>query len=124
MNNSGVILGQVLRRARMELSSLVVVCDNLDLPPGAIRLKRGGKDAGHNGLKSVISYAGTSDFLRMYIGIGHPGRKSRVIDWVLGVPDAEDRRSIIEAAERAAASIMALLIQSPEQVMNEVNRKN
>ena len=123
MNNSGAILGRVTRRAGLSTDSLVVVCDNLDLPAGVSRLKRGGGDAGHNGLKSVIAHTGTTDFLRLYIGIGHPGGRTSVVDWVLGVPDDPDGELIETAIGRASTAIQSLLSQPPEQVMNELNRR-
>jgi PTH1 family peptidyl-tRNA hydrolase len=124
MNNSGSVATYALRQAKLSESNLVVVCDNLDLPPGSCRLKRGGGHAGHNGLKSVISHLGSTDFLRLYVGIGHPGKRSSVVDWVLGVPGEPEKGLIQDAVERAAAAIISLLTEQVEKVMNELNTKN
>lgn len=123
MNNSGVVLQRLLKKYRLTQNNLLVVCDNLDLPPGACRLKKGGGDAGHNGLKSIIAALGSTDFLRMYIGIGHPGKRSEIVDWVLGAPGRDDSLSIREAVEKASASIDMILNGDVGQVMNELNRK-
>jgi peptidyl-tRNA hydrolase, PTH1 family len=124
MNNSGVVLPGLLRRHKLGTENLVVVCDNLDLPAGMCRLKRGKGDAGHNGLKSIISCVGSADFLRLYIGVGHPGRRDQIVDWVLGKPDEEDFVKIDEAASTAATALSRLLTHPVEQVMNELNRKH
>lgn len=123
VNNSGRAASQALRSYRLPVSNLLVVCDNLDLAPGTCRLKRGGKDAGHNGLKSIISTIESGEFLRLYVGVGHPGRRESVVDWVLGKPDDEDNEKIESAVSRAAWAVGALLSQSTEQVMSELNRK-
>ena len=123
MNNSGVAAVRALKSLRAEVQNMLVICDNLDLPPGVCRLKKGGSDAGHNGLKSIIEYIGNGEFLRLYIGIGHPGRKRTVVDWVLGEPDEHDAESIDRAVSTAAAGAQTLLTEKIEQVMNELNSK-
>jgi len=123
MNNSGLAARQVLRACRMDTKNMLVVCDNLDLSPGTCRLKRGGGDAGHNGLKSIIDHTGKNDFLRLYLGIGRPGRQNAVVDWVLGEPESADRELMQQAVRRAAEAVQSLLFQEIEQVMNELNRK-
>jgi PTH1 family peptidyl-tRNA hydrolase len=123
MNNSGVVAVRALKSFRIGLRNLIVVCDNMDLKPGTCRLKRGGGDAGHNGLKSIISYTGSGDFLRLYIGIGHPGSRDEVVDWVLGEPGEVDENLIDGAVARAAASVESLLTGDLERVMNELNSK-
>ena len=79
----------------------------MDLPPGKIRIKRGGSSAGHNGLKSMIAAIG-SDFIRVYIGIGRPSEGVSVIDHVLSRYNDEDRKLVDEAEERAADAIISL----------------
>ncbi len=124
MNNSGSAARSVMHRTGSGPENLIVVCDNLDLPAGMCRLKRAGKDAGHNGLKSVIAHVGTSDFLRLYIGVGHPEGRTSVVDWVLGVPDDRDAELIGGAVDRAAGAILSLITTPAEQVMNEFNRRS
>lgn len=123
MNNSGEAAYRALRSLRFEVTNMLVVCDNLDLPPGACRLKKGGSNAGHNGLKSIIEHIGTGDFLRLYIGIGHPGGKSTVVDWVLGEPEKHDADLIDTAVSLAASGAQMLLTRDLDQVMNELNSK-
>lgn len=123
MNKSGLIIQNLFRNTHMDLSNLLVVCDNLDLPPGVIRIRKGGSDAGHNGLKSLIQAAESKHFIRIYIGIGRPDSGESVIDYVLGVPD--DTRKIYEGIELASTVIIKLLNGEPiHKIMNEFNRKN
>ena len=83
MNESGRSVGALLRFHRIEAQEMLVVHDELDLPPGAVRLKKGGGTGGHNGLRSIDEVMGTRDFWRLRIGIGHPGHKDEVADFVL-----------------------------------------
>ena len=124
MNRSGEIIPGLLKRAGIPLSNMVVVCDNLDLAAGICRLKRRGGDAGHNGLKSIISRIGSSEFPRLYIGVGHPGSRDGVVDWVLGEPDTQDAGKIDVSVQSAVSSVYKLLTGTVEQVMNELNRRN
>jgi len=123
VNNSGVAARQALKALHADTQRMLVVCDNLDIKPGTCRLKRGGRDAGHNGLRSIIRETGTADFLRLYLGIGHPGRQDAVVDWVLGEPDRHNEELLEDAVARASLAVEALLTQEIEQVMNELNRK-
>ena len=123
MNRSGLVFPAVLRRTGVALEGIVVVCDTLDLPPGVCRLRRKGSSAGHRGLASIIDVLGTTDFKRLYIGIGHPGQKSEVISYVLGTPQS-DRVQIERGLETAAESILRLMGEPPERVMNDLNNKN
>ena len=124
MNNSGNIISTLRRKFQLSPENMVVVCDNLDLPPGTVRVKQGGGTAGHNGLASIVQHLGTKDFLRVYIGIGRPQFRGDVVKYVLGVPAAEERPAIEEAIERAAEALLQLITNSPERVMNEFNRRN
>jgi peptidyl-tRNA hydrolase, PTH1 family len=122
MNKSGEVLSRLLRRTRTTPSNLLVICDNLDLSPGRIRIRYGGSDAGHNGLKSVINFLGTSDFLRVYIGIGRPQAGMSIIDHVLGIP--ENPQLVNKGVKLASEAVIKLLKGEPEdKVKNEFNRK-
>jgi PTH1 family peptidyl-tRNA hydrolase len=83
MNESGRSAGEAARFYKIELSNIVVFHDELDLPPGKVRVKRGGGNAGHNGLNSLTAHIG-NDYRRVRIGIGHPGDKTLVHNYVLG----------------------------------------
>ena len=123
MNRSGKILHGVLKLGKGNLSDLVVVCDTLDLPPGSCRLKMRGSSAGHRGLESIIRHAGSSDFLRLYIGIGRPASKNGIIDHVLGEPSEEDRNLINRSFRKAERGVLELLVSPPEKVMNYLNER-
>jgi PTH1 family peptidyl-tRNA hydrolase len=105
MNRSGQAVGAVVRYFKIPLEAILVVHDELDLPPGAARLKKGGGHGGHNGLRDLLSHLGSRDFYRLRIGIGHPGHKDQVIDYVLKQPSGEDRR-LIESALEDAVQVM------------------
>ena len=121
MNNSGQVIRDVLKAAECTTKDIIVVCDNMDLFPGVLRIKRGGGDAGHNGLKSIMTFAPANDFLRIYIGIGRPPYSGDVSNYVLGVPDKIDRENISKAVEKAGEGILALTHRTVEQVTNEIN---
>lgn len=124
MNNSGQIIHTLKRKYQLSEENMVVVCDNLDLAPGVIRIKRGGSSAGHNGIASIIRFLGTADFLRVYIGIGRPPFNGDVIAHVLGVPSQEEREVLRRGTELAADAVLQLTNHPAEKVMNEFNRKN
>jgi peptidyl-tRNA hydrolase, PTH1 family len=122
MNRSGLYVPKLLKRTRLSVSHLIIICDNLDLPPGSVRIRRGGSDAGHNGLKSVISSIGTPDFLRIYVGIGRPKQGCSVVDHVLGLPPDPERFNAGISA--AAAAVGRFAAGTPvDRVMHEFNAK-
>jgi PTH1 family peptidyl-tRNA hydrolase len=123
MNRSGVAVRTVLRVTGETADSVVVVCDTLDLPSGALRLKRGGSHAGHRGLRSIIDETGCRDFLRLYIGIGRPDSREEVIDYVLGEFGPEDSEIMRRAVSDGADALLALTAGSVQDVMNNVNTK-
>lgn len=94
MNNSGHAIKPLLDWHNLEPDQLIVVQDELDLPPGALRFKFGGGLAGHNGLASITACLGTRDYYRLRIGVGKPSRKDETINWVLGRPDPMARDKI------------------------------
>ena len=122
MNRSGSVIPEILQKYRLNENDMILICDNLDLYPGVIRMKQKGGDAGHNGIKSVISAVGNSNFKRMYIGIGRPEKSSEVVEHVLGVPCENDLKKIKCAASKASEGILNLIDNPAEKVMNETNR--
>ncbi|MCL2791921.1 MAG: aminoacyl-tRNA hydrolase [Spirochaetaceae bacterium] len=122
MNRSGLILESVFKKADADLDNLVVICDNMDLYPGALRLKKEGGDAGHNGLHSIIQQAGTGNFGRFYIGIGRPVDKEKVYEHVLGIPEEPELTIFNNSINLAADYLLKTVTSSSEKVMNEVNR--
>lgn len=101
MNRSGESVGSLARFHRIPPAEILVLHDELDIPPGDLRLKFGGGLGGHNGLKDIAAHLGTQDFWRLRIGIGHPGDRNAVVDYVLKRPRAEERGLIDAALERA-----------------------
>lgn len=101
MNASGASVGAALRYWKIAPEEMLVVHDDLDLPPGAARLKFDGGHGGQNGLRDLFAHIGHGQFHRLRLGIGHPGHKDRVTGWVLGKPSATDEAAIIDAVARS-----------------------
>jgi PTH1 family peptidyl-tRNA hydrolase len=101
MNRSGQAVGALARFHRIDPAEILVVHDELDIPPGQLRLKFGGGLGGHNGLKDIASHLGTQDYWRLRIGIGHPGDRNEVVNYVLKPPRREEQAEIDAAIERA-----------------------
>ena len=101
MNVSGRGVGALAQFYKIEPSHILVVHDELDLPPGSAKLKLGGGHGGHNGLKDIINHLGSRDFWRLRIGIGHPGDRAEVANFVLNPPRREEMELIEQAMQRA-----------------------
>ncbi len=101
MNRSGQAVGALSRFYRIPPAEILVVHDELDIPPGQLRLKFGGGAGGHNGLKDITAHSGTQDYWRLRIGIGHPGDRNDVVNYVLKPPRREERADIDSAIDRA-----------------------
>lgn len=101
MNASGRAVAALARFYKIAPDEILVVHDELDLAPGAARLKLGGGVSGHNGLKDITAHLGTRDFWRLRLGIGHPGNKDVVADYVLNPPRKEEAELIHEAIFRS-----------------------
>ncbi len=101
MNRSGQAVGALARFHRIPPAEILVVHDELDIPPGQLRLKFGGGLGGHNGLKDITAHLGTQDYWRLRIGIGHPGDRNEVVNYVLKPPRREERDEIDPAIDRA-----------------------
>ena len=101
MNRSGQAVQALAHFYRIEPGEMLVVHDELDIPPGQLRLKYGGGLGGHNGLKDITGHLGTQDYWRLRVGIGHPGDRNDVINYVLKPPRREEREEIDAALDRA-----------------------
>jgi PTH1 family peptidyl-tRNA hydrolase len=110
MNVSGRSVGALLQFYKIAPAEMLVVHDELDLSPGVARLKMGGGHGGHNGLKDIIAHLDTKDFWRLRIGIGHPGERAEVSNYVLNDPRREERE-LIDDAMRQAQNIAPLFIE-------------
>jgi peptidyl-tRNA hydrolase, PTH1 family len=123
MNLSGRSVGPLARFYKVQPEEVLVVHDELDFPPGVAKLKLGGGVAGHNGLKDIAAQLGTQGFWRMRIGIGHPGEKSLVADYVLGSPPPAEREEIEQALERCLAVAPLVLEGNMEAAMLKLHTK-
>jgi len=110
MNLSGRAVGAVANFYKLQPAQILVVHDELDLPPGSAKLKLGGGHGGHNGLKDIIAHLSTKDFWRLRVGIGHPGERAEVVNYVLNAPRKEEQVLIGEALQRAQ-EIAPLIIE-------------
>jgi len=122
MNRSGAILDHLFTRFRARPEDLLVVFDQMDLPPGRLRLKPHGGPGGHNGLKSIDEVVGGGDYRRLAVGIGRPDPGVSVVDHVLGPPKAEDRVAIDGALTWAVGQAQNLWAGPWEALLNAVNR--
>jgi PTH1 family peptidyl-tRNA hydrolase len=121
MNHSGLAVRETSQFYRIVPDEILVVHDDLDLPAGRIKLKTGGGHGGHNGLRDISTQLGSALFHRLRIGIGHPGQKDMVLNYVLGKPHQDDKKAILEAIDRGIAVIPALLTESIAHAMNLLN---
>ncbi len=101
MNLSGQAIQALANFYRIEPAAILVVHDELDLPVGTVRFKEGGGDGGHNGLRSTTACLNTNNYWRLRIGIGHPGDRNRVHDYVLNKPSRDDHEKIINSIHDA-----------------------
>ncbi|MDC7232396.1 MAG: aminoacyl-tRNA hydrolase [Spirochaetales bacterium] len=123
MNRSGMILPSLMKKYSLQPEDVMIVTDNMDLPPGRCRMKPGGSSAGHNGLKSVIHYLDTKKFYRLYVGVGRPGDGETVVDHVLGQFSEKDYNLVKEALQQAADTLTAGAGGPLEQILNAVNSR-
>jgi PTH1 family peptidyl-tRNA hydrolase len=123
MNRSGAPVAEFAAFYRIAAGEILVVHDEIDLPPGTARLKYGGGHGGHNGLRDVMAHIGP-DFWRLRLGVGHPGSKDLVIDAVLDRPTAEEQAAIDGALERALEVMPELLAGDIQRAMHRLHNGN
>lgn len=109
MNLSGKSVAALVRFFKITPAEILVIHDELDLLPGQMKIKQGGSAAGHNGLKDIQAQLGSPDFWRLRIGIGHPGVRAEVADYVLRKPPASEREAIEACMTRSLEAVDALL---------------
>ncbi|WP_295955792.1 aminoacyl-tRNA hydrolase [Rhodoferax sp.] len=109
MNLSGKSVGALARFFKIQPSEILVVHDELDIIPSQAKLKLGGSHAGHNGLRDIHAQLGSPDYWRLRIGIGHPGARDEVLNWVLKKPSADHRTAIDDSMTRAILAVPALM---------------
>ena len=122
MNLSGDCVAPVLKYHNATINDLVVVSDDIDLPVGKMRIRKGGSAGGHNGLKSVIERTGSTDFIRLRVGVGRDARnRANVVGHVLGKFSPDDRKVMDEVVAEAVKAIGAIERESTEIAMNRYN---
>ncbi len=123
MNRSGFAVKQLASFYKIFPENILLIHDDLDLPAGTAKIKKGGGHGGHNGLRDTINQLQSKDFYRLRIGIGHPGNKSQVSNYVLGPPSKTDHK-LIEQAIDNSIDVMGLLIDGKiDQAMNQLHSK-
>lgn len=123
MNLSGMAVRQLLSFLSKEPSDLLVVCDDVNLPLGQLRLRRGGSDGGHNGLRSIIEQLGTEEFARLRLGVGGAPEGADLADYVLETFAADELAAVDDMVVRACDAVKLLLARSMDRAMREHNRR-
>ena len=122
MNLSGEAVGEAARFYKLPADHVLVISDDVDLPLGKLRIRKGGSAGGHNGLKSLIQHLGTDQFPRLKVGVGaKPHPDYDMADWVLGKLQREDKKVMDAAVKRAADAVECLLREGPDKAMNRFN---
>src|SRR5262245_59619052 len=122
MNRSGLAIRSVVEYLRIPVAEILVAHDEIDLPVGTVRLKFGGGAGGHNGLRDTIAHMG-DEFWRVRLGVGHPGSKTEVIDYVLRRAPREEEAAIIGCVAQAIDVMPLLLEKGPERAMHQLHTK-
>jgi peptidyl-tRNA hydrolase, PTH1 family len=122
MNRSGLAVRALSDYLKVEPGEILVAHDELDLPVGEVRFKLGGGAGGHNGLRDTITHLG-ADFWRLRLGVGHPGDKSQVIDYVLRRAPKQEEEKILACVEEALEALPTFLEQGSERAMNGLHGK-
>jgi PTH1 family peptidyl-tRNA hydrolase len=123
MNLSGKSVAALARFFKIAPEQVLVVHDELDLLPGQMKLKLGGSHAGHNGLKDIHAQLGSPDYWRLRLGIGHPGVKAEVVNYVLRKPPLAERELIDKAIERSLEALDKMLAGDMEKAMMKIHAK-
>ena len=125
MNDSGRAVGALLRYNKIEMSQLLVVCDDLNLPTGKLRLRAGGSDGGQNGLKSVEQHLGSQNYARLRFGVGAPTEEERsqrgTADFVLSAFSPDETETVRDGITRAADCIETFIAEGLPTAMNRFN---
>ncbi len=121
MNLSGRSVGEAVKFYQVEVESLIVVHDEVDIPFGQVKLKRGGGHAGHNGLRSIIEVLGSADFVRVRVGVGRPTTRIPMADYVLSTFAPAEREQLDGLLREAADAVASILVDGVATAMNRFN---
>lgn len=122
MNHSGQAVSALCHFYKIQPEEVLVAHDELDIETGKARLKLGGGHGGHNGLRNIITELASANFYRLRIGIGHPGSKAQVVNYVLGKPSANDRQRIDEAIEDCLKHLEQIIKGEISAVINTLHQ--
>ncbi len=123
MNLSGKAVAALANFYKISNDEILVVYDELDLPAGSAKLKKGGGHGGHNGLRDIIAMTGNNGFYRLRLGIDHPGHKSQVVSWVLNRASSDDEISIGRAIDKSIDIVEDFLDGNFEKAMKDLHTK-
>jgi len=123
MNKSGECVRQLLRKYGCPPEKMIVICDDIDLPPGKIRIRKNGGPGTHNGMRSIISCIGETGFPRIRVGTGDRPAGQDLVEWVLGRYSPEERERMDAAFDRAAETALCWVREGIDAAMNAGNRK-
>ena len=122
MNLSGEAVEQAAAFYKIPPERVLVISDEVALPPGKLRIRPSGSAGGHNGLKSIIQHLGTDQFPRLRVGVGEkPHPDYDMADWVLGHPQGDDRKALDDAVKRAVQAVECIIHDGPSAAMNKFN---
>lgn len=121
MNESGKAVSALARFYKISPEAILVAHDELDFPVGKIRLKEGGGHGGHNGLRSIIDCLGSDQFMRLRIGIDHPGHRDHVVPYVLSKPSLSDREKIDAAISEAFLPVTELILGNRQKAFRDLH---
>ena len=121
MNLSGQAVSALANYYKVSVENILVVHDDLDLPPGTLRLKKGGGHGGHNGLRDMIAHFSSPEFMRLRVGIGHPGSSSEVTNYVLGSPSSDDRNLLLDAIDNSLVVLPQIVDGEFQKAMNHLH---
>lgn len=122
MNKSGLAARQLASFYKIPVENILVVHDELDLSPGVMRLKLSGGHGGHNGLRDLHAHI-TKEYWRLRVGVGHPGDRNKVVNYVLSPATKEDAVNILQGIDRAADCIQLILEGELQRAMNQLHTK-
>lgn len=121
MNRSGEALAPMAKFFQISPAQILVVHDEIDLPPGVVKFKTGGGHGGHNGLRDIVKHLGSKDFHRLRVGVGHPGEQAKVVSYVLDRPTQAESQ-LIDAGMDKAMSVLPMILESKFTLaMNELH---
>ncbi len=121
MNHSGQAVAAFCQFHKISPENILVAHDELDFQPGTVRLKQDGGHGGHNGLRDIIAHLHTAQFNRLRIGIGHPGHRDQVHDYVLTRPSADDRKKILDALTSTAHIVEDLVTGNVQHAIHKLH---